>query len=138
MSVLVHLVVGELDLLEGHDLFAQLVTGERRVGVRVQPVRSGRIRLARDQPRRPVVRVTVTLVVHGHDVHQHRVPLVGSEPRERHPNRREHSPVKCAKRVTITYIFKALSPAGRFFSRTRHKSHLCRAPLFLRSSRGDR
>lgn len=92
MSVLVHLVVGELDLLEWHDLLAQLIARERRVGVCVQPVRGGWVCLAGHQPRRPVVRVTVTLVVHRHDVHEYGVPLVCPQPRERHPDGREHPP----------------------------------------------
>lgn len=93
VSVFVHLVVGEFDLLEGHDLFAKLIAGERRVRVRVQPVRSGRVRLAGHQPRRTVVRVPVPLVVHRYDVHEHRIPLVGPQAGEWHSDRREHPPV---------------------------------------------
>jgi len=92
--MLVHLVIGELDLLEGHDLLAQLIARERRVGVRVQPVWGRRVSLTGHQPRRPVVRVTVPLVVHRYDVHEHRVPLVCPQPRERHPDGREHPPVR--------------------------------------------
>lgn len=38
MSVLVQLIVGQLDLLEGDHLLEELLAGERRVRVHVQPV----------------------------------------------------------------------------------------------------
>lgn len=68
LSVLVHFVIGELDLLERHDLFPQLFPGVRGVRVSVQPIRSGGIRFARHQPRRSMVRVSVAFVVHWNHV----------------------------------------------------------------------
>ena len=57
---LVHLVVGELDLLEADDLLGELVPGEGGVGVGVEPVRRGRVRLARHQPAGAVIGVPET------------------------------------------------------------------------------
>ena len=57
---LVHLVVGELDLLEADDLLGELVPGEGGVGVGVEPVRRGRVRLACHQPAGAVIGVPET------------------------------------------------------------------------------
>ena len=54
---LVHLVVGELDLLEADDLLGELVPGEGGVRVGVVPVRRGRVSLASHQPAGAVIGV---------------------------------------------------------------------------------
>lgn len=74
--MLVHLVVGEFDLLERDDLLPELLALERRIRVDVEPGRSRGVGLARHEPRALVVGVAVTFVVHGDDVHQHRVLVV--------------------------------------------------------------
>ena len=55
---LVHLIVGQLDLLEADDLLAELVRGERRVRVRIVAVRRRRITLASHQPTGSVIRIS--------------------------------------------------------------------------------
>ncbi len=50
LAVLVHLVVGELDLLEGDDLLPKLIARVRRIGVDVESMGRGRIRLPGHQP----------------------------------------------------------------------------------------
>ena len=47
---LVHLVIGELNLLEADNLLGELVPREGGVRVGVEPVRRGRVTLARHQP----------------------------------------------------------------------------------------
>lgn len=61
-------------------VFRSLPGGQRRVG------------LAGYQPGGTVVGVTVPLVVHGDDVHQHDVLGVLVHPGERHPDGWKHSP----------------------------------------------
>ena len=55
LPILVQLVVGELDLLEGHNLLGELVSSEGTVGVTVEAVRWRRVALASNQPAGPVV-----------------------------------------------------------------------------------
>ena len=57
---LVHLVVGELDLLEADDLLGELVPGEGGVRVGVVSVRGRRVTLSRHQPAGAVVGVPET------------------------------------------------------------------------------
>lgn len=97
LSVFVHFVVGEFDLLEGDDLLAELVAGEGRVGMRVEPRGRWRVRLAGDEPRGAVVRVPVALAVHRHHVQQHAVPRLRPAAGERHAHRRKHSPLNNIK-----------------------------------------
>ena len=70
LAVLVQLVVGQLDLLEGDDLLPQLFSCVWRVRVIVEPMGRGRVSLARHQPRGPVVGVAVPLVVAWHNVEE--------------------------------------------------------------------
>jgi hypothetical protein len=95
LSILVHFVVGEFDLLEGDDLLPELVAGEGRVGVHVEPGGRRRVCFARHQPRGAVVGVAVTLVVHRNYVQQHRIARVRPQvPAHRHPQGGEHSSAK--------------------------------------------
>ena len=88
----VRLVVGELDLLKGHDLFPQLFAGERRVGMGVEAVGRRGIGFAGDQPRRAVVSVAVAFVVARHDVQEDPVLLVGVQVVKAAPDCRKHTP----------------------------------------------
>nr|CAD7571589.1 unnamed protein product [Timema californicum] len=97
---IIHLVVGELDLLEGDDLLPQLFPCEGGVRVHVEARRGRGVGLACHQPRRPVVRVPVPLVVHRDNVHKHRVPLLRPHSRERYSACWEHPP---ATVTTSTY-----------------------------------
>ena len=69
MTVLVHVVVGEFDLLERDYLFAKLFTGKRRIRVHVESGRSWWVCLASYQPTASVIGVSVTFLVHWNDVH---------------------------------------------------------------------
>ena len=60
---LVHLVIGELDLLEADNLLGELVPREGGVRVGVEPVRRGRVTLARHQPAGAVIGVPETRVI---------------------------------------------------------------------------
>lgn len=51
LTILVHFVVGELHLLEGHDLFPQRLAADWTVRMRVETGGRWRIRFACDQPR---------------------------------------------------------------------------------------
>lgn len=82
MSVPVHVVVGELDFLEGDDLLSELLTRERRVRMDVEPCRCRRIRLSGHQPAAPVICVPIPLIVDRHDVHQNGVSAVRLQPVE--------------------------------------------------------
>ena len=50
LAIFVHLIVGELDLLEGDDLLPELIPGVGSVGVDVEAVGWGRICLPSYQP----------------------------------------------------------------------------------------
>jgi len=93
VSVGVEYVVGEFEFLEGDDLSCQLVAGERWVRVRVEAGRYGRVGLAGDEPRRPVVGVAVSLAVDRHYVHQDQVARVHIHAAETQPDRRKHATV---------------------------------------------
>ena len=60
IDYLVHLIVGELDLLEADDLLGELVPGEGGVRVGVEAVRRGRVTLASHQPTGAVIGVPET------------------------------------------------------------------------------
>ena len=92
LAVLVQLVVGQLDLLEGDDLLPQLLPRVGRVGVLVEPVGRGRVGLARHQPGGPVVGVAVPLVVAGHNVEEDPVLSVGPEVLKAASDSGEHPP----------------------------------------------
>lgn len=76
VPVPVHVVVGELDFLEGDDLLSELLARERRIRMDVEPGRRRRIRLSGHQPAAPVICVPIPLIVDWHDVHQDRVSAV--------------------------------------------------------------
>uniref|UniRef100_A0A182VMP9 Uncharacterized protein n=1 Tax=Anopheles merus TaxID=30066 RepID=A0A182VMP9_ANOME len=75
LARLVHLVVGELDLLERDHLPPQRIGPERSVRMGVEA--SGRrwVGLARHQPGGAVVRVAVAPVIERNDIEQHGVPI---------------------------------------------------------------
>ncbi len=92
LSILVHLVVGELHLLKGDDLLAKLFSGVRSIRVRIEPVRWGWVSLSGDQPGGPVIGVAVPLVVTGHDVQEDPVLHVRPQVGETASDSGEHSP----------------------------------------------
>ena len=57
-TYLVHLIVGQLHLLEADDLLAELVRGEGRVRVGIVAMRRRRITLASHQPTGSVIRIS--------------------------------------------------------------------------------
>jgi hypothetical protein len=90
------------------DLLAQLLPAEGRVRVDVEARRCRGIGLARDQPGALVIGVAVALVVHGDDVHQHRVQAVVLQAAEGDTTGREHAPAKDKKRTSqVNYLFAA-------------------------------
>ncbi len=94
LAILIQLVVGQLDLLEGDDLLPQLLPGVGRVRVGVQPPGWRRIRLARHQPRGAVVGVAVALVVARHNVQDDVVLEVRIQVDEAGPDGGEHPPAR--------------------------------------------
>lgn len=114
MPVPVHVVVGEFDLLEGDNLLAQLLASKRRVRVDVEPGGSRGIGLARHEPAAPVIGVAITFLVHGDDVHQHRITALRPKAIERYPARRKHPPVI---REKPTVFFSLSWIAGSVFLR---------------------
>lgn len=133
MSILVHLIVGQFGLLEADHLLAQLLASVGCVGMQVQAYGRWGVRLASDQPRRPMVRVTVALVVHWDNVHEHGVAGTRVDVVEGHATSGEHSVEKnemvskiglngqrlvdesvnvtmsCLKTITITVTFMILA-----------------------------
>ena len=93
LSSLVHLVVGELDLLKGDDLLAELVTSIWSVWVDIEPVRRRWVSLAGNEPGGSVVGVAVALVVAGDNVEEDPVLHVGVQVLEAAPDRGEHTAV---------------------------------------------
>lgn len=92
--MLVHFVVGQFNLLEGHYLLPELFPSVRRVGMSVDPARSGWISFSCNQPGRSVVGVSVSFIVYGNDVQEHRIPLIGADSCKGHPHGWEHPPEK--------------------------------------------
>ena len=88
MSVLVQIVVGQFELVEGDHLFHPDGAGGRRVRVDVEPTGHVGLGLARHHPLRVVV--LVAGVVHGHDVHQQDVLGVLLQARDAAAERRKH------------------------------------------------
>ena len=91
MSLLVHGVVGELDLLEGDVVLHPLGAGGRRVRVDVDARRPLRFSLARTDP---AGREAEARVVVQRQVHQHVVLGVGVQSAQLHLQRREHAPAQ--------------------------------------------
>jgi len=77
VSVVVHQVVGQLQLVERDDVLHPLGATLRRARVHVDAAGQVRVRLARDHPARAVEGVAVALVVEGHEVHHEHVVGVG-------------------------------------------------------------
>jgi len=93
----VHRVVGQLESLErdGRQPAGRVPRardGEGRVGVDVEAARGGRVGLAGDQPRRPVVGVAVSAGVDRRHVHDDRVARRRIQlTDETHAHRRKHA-----------------------------------------------
>uniref|UniRef100_A0A182QME2 Uncharacterized protein n=1 Tax=Anopheles farauti TaxID=69004 RepID=A0A182QME2_9DIPT len=98
------------DLFSQNELIAeprsQGIGPERGVRVGVEAPGGRWICLARHQPRRPVVRVTVAPVVNRDHIQQHDIPIGGrylaQRTGERAAHRREHAPKKGAECIVIT------------------------------------
>ncbi len=126
LAVLIHLVVGELDLLEGDDLLPQLLPGVRGVWVWVEAARWGRVCLASDQPGGAVVGVAVALIVAGHNVQDDMVFEVWVQVDEAGPDSGEHPPVaKWKDRNMNTYrrANSRLCQQENFFARNDESYH---------------
>ncbi len=77
MTIIVQLVVGELELVKGHDLFHPGGAFRRRIRMYVYSRRRIRVRFARHHPAARVEGVAVPLVVHRDKVHDKHVVLHG-------------------------------------------------------------
>lgn len=77
LTIFVHLVVCQLHLLKGYDLFPQSLTADGTVWVRVEASGWRRIGFACDQPWGSVVRVSVAPRIRGHNVQQYGVTVCG-------------------------------------------------------------
>ena len=91
MSVIVQLVIGELELVEGHNLLHPLSSFSRRVWMNMYPGRRIRIRFPRHHPARGVEGVSVPFIVTRDKVHDEHVVLHGVEAEQPHLIGREHS-----------------------------------------------
>jgi len=69
LTVLIHVVICQLDFLERDDLFPQLLTGEGWVGMNVKSHGRRRIRFTSLEPTTSMIGVSIPLVVDRHDVH---------------------------------------------------------------------
>ena len=92
MAVLVKHIVRELEFLERDRLFGELFASEWGVGVHVEPGGERRVGFPGDEPRRPVVRVTVALAVDRYDIHEYSVLGVRLQASEADAESREHAP----------------------------------------------
>ena len=110
MSVLVEVVVGQLQLVEEDGLFHPVSTGGRGVGVDVEPPRHVGLSLARHHPLRVVV--LVATVVERYYVHEEDVLGVWVEPFESDLECGEHPPVK-NKMAVVNRIVES----WRFYTR---------------------
>jgi len=107
VSVLVDVVVGQLEFLEGQRLSSQLATGQRRVRVPVDLAAGVRwVRFTGDHPRRPVIGVAVALAVDWDDVEKNGVFGIGVDrcSGEAHPQCREHAPALTAHRALVDAV----------------------------------
>src|SRR6218665_1820381 len=68
--------------------------------------RQRRISLAGDEPRRPVIGVTIALVVHGNNIHQNDVPGCGREVAEADAHRWKHA---ATERISFHLFINAAS-----------------------------
>ena len=97
MSVLVQVVVGQLELVEGDHLLHPDCPGGRRVGVDVEPAGHVGFCFTGHHPFRVVV--LVAGVVHGYNVHEENVLGILLQPRDAATKGREHPPREREKDV---------------------------------------
>lgn len=90
----VHVVVGELDFLEGNDLLSELLARERRIRMDVEPGWRRRICLSGHQPAAPVICVPISFIVDRYDVHQDCISAVRLQSVKWDTTRREHPPAQ--------------------------------------------
>ena len=102
MSVLVQVVVGELQLVEGDRLLEPVGAGSRAVRVDVEAAGHVRLGLARHHPLGVVV--LVAAVIQRHDVHEQDVLGVRVQPLQAHLQGREHPPASRKCRIIIYFI----------------------------------
>lgn len=89
VSVLVKVIIGQLELVEGHRLFEPVGTGSGAVRVDVEAAGHVRLGLSGDDPLGVVV--LVAAVVQWHDVHEQDVLGVRVQPFHAHLEGREHA-----------------------------------------------
>jgi len=97
VSILVEVVVGEFQFVEGQRLLHPVRSAGRRVRVNVESARHVRLGLAGRHPLRVVV--LVAAVVQRYDVHQQDVLGARIESFQRHFERRKHSPAVHTEQV---------------------------------------
>ena len=115
VAVVVQLVVGQLELVKGDDLFGPLGAFGRRVRMNVDPRRRVGVRFARHHPAGAVEGVSVPLVVHGHEIHHEHVVGIGVQAKEAHLESWEHPPA-CADALTfglqVSFCLKKNEPSS--------------------------
>jgi len=77
VSIVVHQIVGQLQLVKSDDVLHPLAASLRRVRMDVNATRQMRVSLSGDHPTGAVEGVTVALVIQGHEVHHEHVVRVG-------------------------------------------------------------
>lgn len=96
LSTLVHLIVGQLDLLEGYDLLAQCLRADGTVGMRIDACRGRGIRLACHQPRAAMICIAIATRIQWNYVQQHSIAIrwlyLPQGARERDTHSGEHAP----------------------------------------------
>ena len=90
----VHVVVSELDFLEGDDLLSELLARKRWIRMDVESSWRRRIRLSGHQPAAPVICVPIPFIVDRYNIHQDRVSTVRLQPVEWDTTRRKHPPTE--------------------------------------------
>ena len=105
MSVIIHLMVGQLQLVETNNLLHPVCASGRRIWVNMDPGRRGRVCLPGHDPVGGVEGITVALVVHGGEVHHQHVVLQGVHPVQADLVGREHPPAAEDKKRSQTFFF---------------------------------
>ena len=90
MSVFVKHIVCQFQFLKRHGLFLQLFSCVGGVWVHVKAGGEGRVGFPCHKPGRSVVGVTVALIVHRNNVHQHHVAPFRVDSSKGNPERWEH------------------------------------------------
>lgn len=75
LSILIHFIISQLDLLEGDNLFAQSLAAKGAIRMGIETSWRRWICLAGDKPRGPMICIAIAFRVHGDYVQQHSITI---------------------------------------------------------------